>query len=64
MELNIKTQFNFFVIKINHMHDFEKLTVYSKAKEFNDLVEENLLSRKDIDRNSKDQLKKYNVKHS
>jgi len=43
------------------MHDFEKLTVYSKAKEFNDLVEENLLNRKDIDRNSKDQLKRASL---
>jgi len=43
------------------MHDFEKLKVYSKPKEFNNLVEENLLSRDDIDKISKDQLKRASL---
>lgn len=47
-----------FAPKINIMFDFEKLTVYQKAKEFNKEVYSYLVKSQTLDRVTKDQLRR------
>jgi four helix bundle protein len=47
-----------FAPKINIMFDFEKLTVYQKAKEFNKEVYNYLVKSQTLDRVTKDQLRR------
>ncbi len=43
------------------MFDFEKLIVYTNAKEFNLLIKSNILSLEKIDKTTKDQLRRASL---
>jgi four helix bundle protein len=43
------------------MFDFEKLTAYSKAKEFNLQIKKDILSIDSLDKNNKDQLRRASL---
>ena len=43
------------------MFDFEKLTAYSKAKEFNLQIKKDILSIESLDKNIKDQLRRASL---